>query len=133
MVRQRGMLPGEYMRRSLIEVWPESPISIEPGFEGREVATGEQIAGTKELRPDYYVTIVRRSPTGQFHYEVLKAQPHETSDIPAEVFDRMVQLRDRIIKQQRSERSRDTALARKADGHIPFQRKDDNLDAQPDG
>ena len=130
MANNRGMLPDEIMKASLIEVWPESPLHTDPHFSGRSVASPKAAIGAEELRPEYYVGLVRRNGKGEWHFEVLKAMPSGESHIPAEVMERMIRMRERIMKEQRSQRGREQALQRMADGVDPFQKTEDGEDIE---
>ena len=124
---KKGMLPDEWMKTSLIEVWPESPLSMEAPFSGRDVATPNALAGEKELRPTFYVAVVRRRDK-QWHYEVLKAVPTGESHIPHEVMERIIRMRERIMTEQRSQRGKDQALTRRLHVEDGDEERQDDID-----
>ena len=107
------MLPDEYMKVSLVEVWPDSPLTLSEGFSGREVSTGAAELGAEEMRPKFYIVVMRRLEL-QWHCEILQAQPLEGGQVPHEVLERMVQMRQRIMAEQRSDRGKNAYIARKA-------------------
>ena len=117
--KRKGMLPDEYMQTSLIEVWPDNKLDPETvPFLGRE-----QNVRTpwEENRPQLYIAVVRRVGL-QWHHEVMIGQPIEDGIIPAEVFERMVDMRNRIMAEQRSQRGKDNAAARREE------REDEDLE-----
>ena len=124
MSKNRGMLPGEIMKTALIEVWPDPPINAEMGFSGRSVSDPAAALGWGENRPDFYVAVARRNENRDWHFELLKAMPSGESHIPGEVMERFIRMRQRIMDEQRSDRSRNQALERMASGVKPFAKSD---------
>ena len=106
----RGMFPGEYMKTSLVEVWPDSEFDGSPPVSGRP---REALTGThwQETRPDFFIAVTRRNDL-DWHVEVLKATPITDGQIPGEVMERLVQQRKAIMDEQRSERGKNAAAKR---------------------
>ena len=98
----KGMLPDEYMKTSLVKVWPKN------------IAEGEiTMAGVLD-RPEMFVVIVRR--LGQdWTIEVQKGAPIIDGVLPGEVVEAISRLQKNIVKEQRADRGRDQAALRKAD------------------
>lgn len=96
--KQPGLLPGEYMMRNLVEVWPQ-------GLESELTQDG------LEVRPEFWIAALRRKPNGDWVAEVYKGGEEVHWVIPHEVFERLVQYRDRIISKQRSDRGKERAIA----------------------
>lgn len=113
--RRRVMLPGEYMKTSLVEVWPRSALVADrPPFRG---IAEDRTPSWEETRPDLYVVIVRRND-GDWHYEMLRAIPADGGVIPEEVFERLERMKKAIIKEERSDRGKQQAALRVVDGDL---------------
>lgn len=107
---KRGMLPGEYMVHSLVEVWPRDAIeSDDPPYRGTEEVVD---VPWEETRPELYVPILRRNGL-KWQLEVMKAVPIEDGVVPHKVFERLWEMRRRIMLAQKSDRGKDQAAIRK--------------------
>jgi hypothetical protein len=98
--RDNGILPGEVMRFSTVEV------------RDRNMLRGEMTIDGQEQRPEFYIVVVRRLDL-DWTIEILKGEPLSTGILPDRVVDRIATLKDTIVKLQRSTRGRDAAAARK--------------------
>ena len=111
MANRNGMRPNEYLEASLVKVWPPSVADV--AQQGGNVFDPDDwgVSSWDERRPKFYVALTRR--IGQtWRVEVLEATPIEDGVIPHEVFNRLTEQRDRIIKKQRSVRSTESAAQR---------------------
>tara|TARA_R100000306_G_C4364565_1_gene136963 strand:+ start:1166 stop:1498 length:333 start_codon:yes stop_codon:yes gene_type:complete len=95
-----GMVPGEVMRFSTVEVRDRNPLS------------GDMTIDGVERRPEFYIVVVRRLDL-DWTIEILKGEPLSTGVLPDKVVDRISALKATIVKAQRSARGRDAAAARK--------------------
>ena len=86
-------------------VWPEDELRAgKPSTEDGSFAIQHQ--------PEYYVLEMRRLDTGKFRTRVLVAKSLGASELPEEVLLRLEQMRQSIVKTQRSQRGRAAALSR---------------------
>jgi hypothetical protein len=99
--RDNGILPGEVMRFSTVEV------------RDRNMLRGEMTIDGQEQRPEFYIVVVRRLDL-DWTIEILKGEPLATGVLPDKVVGRIAALKDTIVKLQRSARGRDAAAVRKA-------------------
>ena len=95
-----GLVPGEVMRFSTVEVRDRNPLS------------GDMTIDGVERRPEFYIVVVRRLDL-DWTIEILKGEPLSTGVLPDKVVDRISALKATIVKTQRSARGRDAAAARK--------------------
>ena len=127
--RRRVMLPGEYMKTSLVEVWPRSAlIPDRPPFRG---IAEDRTPTWEETRPDLYVVIVRRLD-GDWHHEMLRAIPADGGVIPEEVFDRLERMRKAIRKEERRDRGKQQAELRVVGGDLDEVYDDDEEEVAHD-
>lgn len=103
MAKMDGLLPGEYCEYGTVLVWPK-------GVDGE--ITPEGI----EVRPEFFVLIVRARPDGnnqlKFTEEVLTTAPLDTGVIPHDVLMRGRAYYDAIVSRRRSDNARERAAAK---------------------
>ena len=116
MTKTRGMFPGEYMKASLVKVWPDDDLGDKPPISGRP---REAVTSThwKETRPEFYVAVTRRNDL-DWHVEVLKATPITDGQIPDEVMERLISQRKAIMDDQKSENAKLAAERRRLNNNV---------------
>ena len=122
MPQRRGTRPGETFRASLVTVWPEpKPLHRQEwSYEDDHVGTGMPIE-----RPSYYLIEMRRLELGPIRTSIwaIGRHPEEPLDpwnIPEQVLKRLEEMRQRILREQRSERASAQMRERMSDGETPF-------------
>lgn len=97
-----------------------------------DLSAGEMFEGL-ELTTTYTGTMTRTEGRNRLLLEWVDhdGQGHRFS-MPDEVIEMILRGRKSLVKKSRSKSSRDAAAVRKADGFVPFQKKDELEEPMPD-
>ena len=96
----RGVLPGEYMKTSLVKVYSELP-------------DGDITLHGIEDRPEFYIVAVRNFED-RWTIETYKGELNKDGVLPHEVVERIDSLKQRIKKEKRSDAGKAAAEKRRA-------------------